>query len=171
MLFSKHLFSTHLFSWHLFSWHLFSKHLFSHFQNFVTRKFLIQTSFVQYLQKNIKHTQNVASTYFTKIVLHGSPNLGPLPVCPSMTMRPVVVPGNGIRRMGGDTGATVGFCPWLSLDGGNGQKNHSFPFHSLSRLTLGERGWLLSLRLQNHVGCEPWWVAVLQSPFLSVVVS
>ena len=118
-----------------------------------------------------RNFQNVASTNFTKIVLHGSPNLGPLPVCPSMTMRPVVVPGNGIRRMGGDTGATVGFCPWLSLDGGNGQKNHSFPFHSLSRLTLGERGWLLSLRLQNHVGCEPWWVAVLQSPFLSVVVS
>ena len=76
-----------------------------------------------------RNFQNFASTNFTKIVLHGSPNLGPLPVCPSMTMRPVVVPGNGIRRMGGDTGATVGFCPWLSLDGGNGQKNQSFPFH------------------------------------------
>ena len=40
--------------------------------------------------------------------------LGPLPVCPSITIRPVVVPGKGTRRMGGETSAAAGFCPRLS---------------------------------------------------------
>ena len=45
------------------------------------------------------------------------PRLGPLPVCPSMTMRPVVVPGNGTRFSGGETKPVTGFRPLRSLGG------------------------------------------------------